>query len=261
VATDIVIPRLRAAMGPVTLTAWAVAPGARVRAGEILFRMRDGHTEHAVKAPEAGIVTALVPAGSVVEPGTVLGRLGPAVPWRATVEVRVDRLRALARDLGVDPAVVAVRAVARAASAVSPSAAQGHLVLSRPDLVPDVAVAIAEAASADWSVLARHLDRPPGPATGTPATVRLVWAAHLGVDGLEPVGLPGDPVVLTLGRFRRRPTGRTGKGRRRRRVATLTAVAGHDDAPALPEVARLLTAAADELARPDRGHDPMVNDG
>ncbi|HLG70103.1 MAG TPA: biotin/lipoyl-containing protein [Chloroflexota bacterium] len=137
-ATDLKLPLLGDVMTEGTLAAWLCDDGVEVAAGQPLYRLETDKVTMDIEAPAAGILRQLVPAGTDVPVGQLIGRLlvpgepddpspvaSPASsspssppPTPATSqqssspegEIRATpAARRLARDLGVDLAAVAAR--------------------------------------------------------------------------------------------------------------------------------------------------------
>jgi len=129
VPTDLRLPQLGDIMTEGRLTAWLQEDGASVEPGQPLYDLETDKVSFTVEAPAAGVLRQVVPAGEVVPVGTVVGRLVAAgEPAAAPAEVSATpAARALARELGVDLATIAVsgrirEADVRAAAATAPDA-------------------------------------------------------------------------------------------------------------------------------------------
>lgn len=73
---DVVVPRLGADVAAVTLVAWLVEPGARVRDGDPLFEVETDKAVFEVEAETDGTLTeVLAAAGDAVAPGAVVARI------------------------------------------------------------------------------------------------------------------------------------------------------------------------------------------
>jgi len=59
------------------LETWRLASGSVVKAGAPLAEVRVEGAVHEVLAPASGRLTALAQGNSIVEPGTVIGRVDP----------------------------------------------------------------------------------------------------------------------------------------------------------------------------------------
>ena len=79
--TDLVMPKLGLTMAEGLLAEWRVGPGAKVRAGEVLFVVETEKIASEIAAPADGEVTEiLVAAGETVAVGTTLARwTGPGL--------------------------------------------------------------------------------------------------------------------------------------------------------------------------------------
>ncbi len=103
-AVEVLIPKLGMTMTEGTVAEWHVADGAEVTAGQRVYRLETEKIEFEVEAESAGTVRQLVPAGTKLEPGAVVGYIlaaGEAMPAGA----------ALAAAAVAPAAVGAVRAV------------------------------------------------------------------------------------------------------------------------------------------------------
>jgi pyruvate dehydrogenase E2 component (dihydrolipoamide acetyltransferase) len=148
VAVDLKLPLLGDVMTEGTLAAWLCEDGADVAAGQPLYRLETDKVTMDIEAPAAGILRQMVPAGTDVPVGQLIGRLltpgetDPSEPSRAagsdatppggiregrarvptesspahtTSAASSDEVRAtpaarrLARELGVDLAALAAR--------------------------------------------------------------------------------------------------------------------------------------------------------
>jgi pyruvate dehydrogenase E2 component (dihydrolipoamide acetyltransferase) len=84
-AGEIVMPKLGLTMTEGLVAEWKVAPGDRVRAGDVLFVVETDKIATEIQAETGGeIAELLVPAGSTVAVGT------PVARWRSTSEARGD---------------------------------------------------------------------------------------------------------------------------------------------------------------------------
>lgn len=78
--TDIVAPEglWRNSMIPLgCLEAWRVRDGERVRAGQAVAAVTVEGALHEIVAPQAGSLRLVTPAGWVIAPNTVIGRIAP----------------------------------------------------------------------------------------------------------------------------------------------------------------------------------------
>lgn len=103
-AVDLRLPRLGDVMTEGRLLAWLEPDGADVRAGQPLYELETDKVSFTVEAPAAGVLRQVVPAGEVVEVGTVVGRLLEAA--HASEVLATPAARRLARELGVDLAAL-----------------------------------------------------------------------------------------------------------------------------------------------------------
>jgi 2-oxoglutarate dehydrogenase E2 component (dihydrolipoamide succinyltransferase) len=78
VATTIAIPRMSQAVTEATITAWLVEDGARVAAGEVLYRLETEKVEMDVEAPVSGVVTITGTVGETYPVGTAIGQIDDA---------------------------------------------------------------------------------------------------------------------------------------------------------------------------------------
>ncbi len=74
-ATTIAIPKMSQAVTEATITAWLVEDGARVSAGDVLYRLETEKVEMDVEAPVAGVVTITGVAGETYPVGTAIGQI------------------------------------------------------------------------------------------------------------------------------------------------------------------------------------------
>ncbi|HSR23217.1 MAG TPA: 2-oxo acid dehydrogenase subunit E2, partial [Candidatus Eisenbacteria bacterium] len=103
-AVDLRLPRLGDVMTEGRLLAWLEPDGAEVRPGQPLYELETEKVSFTVEAPAAGVLRQVVPAGEVVEVGTVVGRLLEAA--HASEVLATPAARRLARELGVDLAAL-----------------------------------------------------------------------------------------------------------------------------------------------------------
>lgn len=118
-ATEVLIPKLGMTMTEGTVAEWRVADGATVQAGEIVFHLETEKIEMEVEAEASGTVRHLVPEGTTLPPGAVVGYIlapGEAMP---------------AQTQSVAPAPVTSGA-SRSASAAMNSTGEGGRVLASP---------------------------------------------------------------------------------------------------------------------------------
>jgi pyruvate dehydrogenase E2 component (dihydrolipoamide acetyltransferase) len=122
VVTDLRLPQLGDIMTEGRLTAWLQDDGTAVEAGQPLYELETDKVSFTVEAPAAGVLHRVVAAGETVAVGTVVGVLaaaneslpprggsGPSTAWRGASDVSATpAARALARELGVDLAAIAV---------------------------------------------------------------------------------------------------------------------------------------------------------
>jgi pyruvate dehydrogenase E2 component (dihydrolipoamide acetyltransferase) len=73
--TDLRLPLLGDIMTEGRLVSWLQPDGATVRAGQPLYELETDKVSFTVEAPGGGLLRQIVPAGEVVEVGTVVGRL------------------------------------------------------------------------------------------------------------------------------------------------------------------------------------------
>lgn len=82
-ATEVLIPKLGMTMTEGTVAEWRVADGARVTAGEIVYRLETEKIEFEVEAEASGILRQLVPEGTTLAPGVTVAFIlaeGEALP-------------------------------------------------------------------------------------------------------------------------------------------------------------------------------------
>lgn len=110
---ELVMPKLGLTMTEGLLAEWRVAPGAQVRAGEVVFVVETDKIANEVEAPGEGeIVEILVEPGRTVPVGTPLARWTGSGPANDSIPAVVDRIKAtplarrLARERGIDLATV-----------------------------------------------------------------------------------------------------------------------------------------------------------
>ncbi|WP_322796692.1 lipoyl domain-containing protein, partial [Tepidiforma sp.] len=97
--TDVLIPKLGMTMTEGTVAEWLVPDGAEVRTGDIVYRLETEKIEFQVEAEADGVLRHLVPAGTTLPPGSVVGCIlapgeslpaaggpAPAPPTAAPVE-------------------------------------------------------------------------------------------------------------------------------------------------------------------------------
>ncbi|MCA9822055.1 MAG: 2-oxo acid dehydrogenase subunit E2 [Dehalococcoidia bacterium] len=90
-ATEVLIPKLGMTMTEGTVAEWRVPDGASVQAGEIVFHLETEKIEFEVEAETAGIVRHVVPAGSTLPPGAIVGYiLAPGEALPASVPAAAD---------------------------------------------------------------------------------------------------------------------------------------------------------------------------
>src|SRR5262245_9650273 len=111
VSRPILMPKLGLTMEEGMVVEWRVAPGDRVKAGDVIFVVETDKIENEIEVLEDGVVeTLLVQAGEVVPVGEVLATLtvdgserGVApISGRGTRVIATPRARRLARDAGLD---------------------------------------------------------------------------------------------------------------------------------------------------------------
>ena len=74
-ATEILIPKLGMAMAEGTLVEWAVADGAQVNAGDVIYHLEADKSINEVEAPVAGIIRLRVEPGQAYPVGTVIAEI------------------------------------------------------------------------------------------------------------------------------------------------------------------------------------------
>lgn len=82
-ATEILVPKLGMTMTEGTVAEWHIPDGGHVKAGESIYRLETEKIEFEVEAEGDGIVRHLVPEGTTLEPGAVVGYIlaaGEALP-------------------------------------------------------------------------------------------------------------------------------------------------------------------------------------
>ena len=70
------IPKLGMAMTEGTLVEWAVADGAAVEVGQILYRLETDKVENEVESPAAGTIRLVAEPGETYPVGTVVAEIG-----------------------------------------------------------------------------------------------------------------------------------------------------------------------------------------
>jgi pyruvate dehydrogenase E2 component (dihydrolipoamide acetyltransferase) len=101
--TELRLPVLGDIMTEGRLATWLRPDGAEVRAGEPLYELETDKVSFTVEAPSGGVLQQVVPAGEVVEVGTVVGRLLVAAAPEPEPEIMATpAARRLARELGVN---------------------------------------------------------------------------------------------------------------------------------------------------------------
>ncbi|HEY3100155.1 MAG TPA: biotin/lipoyl-containing protein, partial [Methylomirabilota bacterium] len=78
-ATEIRIPPLGESINEATLVRWLKADGAHVEADEVVLELETEKAAMEVQAETAGRLSIVVPAGSRVHPGDVVGRITEGV--------------------------------------------------------------------------------------------------------------------------------------------------------------------------------------
>jgi 2-oxoglutarate dehydrogenase E2 component (dihydrolipoamide succinyltransferase) len=101
-AVDIRIPPLGESITEATLVRWLKADGARVEADEVVLELETEKAAMEVQAETAGRLSIVVPAGSRVQPGAVVGRITEQAP--------AERAAAAERAASVERAAPAERA-------------------------------------------------------------------------------------------------------------------------------------------------------
>jgi pyruvate dehydrogenase E2 component (dihydrolipoamide acetyltransferase) len=111
--TDLRLPLLGDIMTEGRLVSWLQPDGATVRAGQPLYELETDKVSFTVEAPGSGLLRQIVPAGEVVEVGTVVGRLleegqggDDAAAERLGAVTATPAAKRLARELGVDLAAL-----------------------------------------------------------------------------------------------------------------------------------------------------------
>ncbi|MGE5596520.1 MAG: 2-oxo acid dehydrogenase subunit E2 [Hyphomicrobiales bacterium] len=82
-ATEVLIPKLGMTMTEGTVAEWVVPDGGEVKTGEVIYRLETEKIEFQVEAETDGIVRHLVPEGTTLPPGSVVGYVlapGEAMP-------------------------------------------------------------------------------------------------------------------------------------------------------------------------------------
>ena len=72
-ASAIYLPKVGMTMEEATLTKWVVADGDEVKRGEVIFEMETEKVQMEIEAERDGFLKQLVPEGSQLEPGNVVG--------------------------------------------------------------------------------------------------------------------------------------------------------------------------------------------
>jgi pyruvate dehydrogenase E2 component (dihydrolipoamide acetyltransferase) len=136
--TDLRLPLLGDIMTEGRLVSWLQPDGATVRAGQPLYELETDKVSFTVEAPEGGVLRQVVPAGEVVEVGTVVGRLteegqvdgdaavvGPGPTTPSAEVTATPAAKRLARELGVDLAALGAHGRIREADVRAWHAAAG----------------------------------------------------------------------------------------------------------------------------------------
>ena len=74
-ASTLHLPKLGMTMDSGELVRWLVEDGASVEPGQAIFEMETEKVETEVEAEEPGVLKQLVPEGTVLEPGAIVGCL------------------------------------------------------------------------------------------------------------------------------------------------------------------------------------------
>ena len=81
--TELLVPKLGMTMTEGTVAEWIIPDGGEVKQGEIVYRLETEKIQFEVEAEAPGTVRQLVPEGSVLPPGSVVGYIlapGEAMP-------------------------------------------------------------------------------------------------------------------------------------------------------------------------------------
>ncbi|HEY9546059.1 MAG TPA: lipoyl domain-containing protein [Solimonas sp.] len=73
--TSLTIPKLEMSMTEGTLTEWLVADGADVKEGDPIYSLETGKSVQEIAAPASGKLVQKLPAGDVLDVGTVIGEI------------------------------------------------------------------------------------------------------------------------------------------------------------------------------------------
>ncbi len=71
----IAIPKASQAVTEGTISEWMVADGARVTAGQVIYRLETEKVEMDIEAPTTGTIHITGPAGQAYAVGTVVGNI------------------------------------------------------------------------------------------------------------------------------------------------------------------------------------------
>ena len=96
-AAEIRIPQLGESITEATLVRWLKADGAHVDADEVVLELETEKATMEVQAETAGQLSIVVPAGSRVHPGDVVGRITEAVTTERAAPVTAGRTSHRAR--------------------------------------------------------------------------------------------------------------------------------------------------------------------
>ncbi len=115
-AVEVLLPKLGLTMQEGTITEWVAPAGGPVRPGDVIMRLATDKVDTDVEAEAEGLFHPLVPAGTTLPPGALIGWLlaageappgdAPAAPTRAGRLFVSPNARRVARELGVDLATV-----------------------------------------------------------------------------------------------------------------------------------------------------------
>jgi pyruvate dehydrogenase E2 component (dihydrolipoamide acetyltransferase) len=73
---DVLMPKLGLTMSEGTVTAWLVAEGSEVTAGQAICEIETDKVTEEILAEDDGVLRQLVPVGAVVAAGEVIGHIG-----------------------------------------------------------------------------------------------------------------------------------------------------------------------------------------
>ncbi len=123
---EVILPKVDMDMDDGIITEWKVAPGDRVRQGQILFDIETNKSVMEVESPGSGVIRDLAPiTGEPVAVGTVVGWIDADAEAAASLPATVERTKTTspsAATAGIDHATSSPKSTAPVeAAAVAPS--------------------------------------------------------------------------------------------------------------------------------------------